>query len=209
MVAALALVTLLLGRVYCSVICPLGVMQDIAARLGRRVRKNRYGYSPERRWLRWGMLALFVILLAVGLSSLAALVAPYSAYGRIASTLLAPVWAWGNNALAYMAERADSYAFYTVDVWVKSWATLGVAVATLVVVGVAGVAQRTHVVQYRMPRGNGARSAVALLASETRDRHVEVQRLRPLRTQLQVGLHRQQDPYDRLFAMRRLHGLHR
>ncbi len=135
-VAALALVTLLLGRVYCSVICPLGVMQDIAARLGRRARKNRYGYSPERRWLRWGMLALFVLLLAVGLSSLAALVAPYSAYGRIASTLLAPVWAWGNNALAYMAERADSYAFYTVDVWVKSWATLGVAVATLVVVGV-------------------------------------------------------------------------
>lgn len=135
-VVCFALVTLLLGRVYCSVICPLGVMQDIAARLGRRVRKNRYGYSPERRWLRWGMLALFVILLAVGLSSLAALVAPYSAYGRIASTLLAPVWAWGNNVLAYMAERADSYAFYTVDVWVKSWATLGVAVATLVVVGV-------------------------------------------------------------------------
>ncbi len=107
-VAALALVTLLLGRVYCSVICPLGVMQDIAARLGRRARKNRYGYSPERRWLRWGMLALFVLLLAVGLSSLAALVAPYSAYGRIASTLLAPVWAWGNNALAYMAERATA-----------------------------------------------------------------------------------------------------
>lgn len=135
-VLAFVALTLIFGRVYCSVICPLGVMQDIAARLGRRVKKNRYAYSPERKWLRYGMLVLFVVLLLVGLSSLAALVAPYSAYGRIASTLLAPVWAWGNNLLAYMAERADSYAFYAVDVWVKSWVTLGVAVATLVVVGV-------------------------------------------------------------------------
>lgn len=134
-VAALVVLTLLFGRLYCSVICPLGVMQDLFAWLGKRAKKNRYSYSPERRWLRYGMLALFVVLLAAHVGSVAALIAPYSAYGRIAQNLLAPLWGWGNNLLAYLAERADSYAFYTTDVWLRSGATLAVALVTLVVVG--------------------------------------------------------------------------
>ena len=60
----------------------------------------------------------------------------YSAYGRIANNLFAPIYLWGNNLLAYFAERADSYAFYTVDVWVKSLSTFAVAVLTFVVVAV-------------------------------------------------------------------------
>lgn len=35
-VIGLVVLTLVLGRVYCSVICPLGVMQDFFAWLGRR-----------------------------------------------------------------------------------------------------------------------------------------------------------------------------
>ena len=135
-VAALVVLTLLFGRVYCSVICPLGVMQDCAAWFGKRARKNRYGYSPERKWLRYGILALFVVAMIVGAGSLVALLAPYSAYGRIAQNLFAPLWAWGNNALAYMAERADSYAFYSVDVWIKSASTLAVAAVSFAVIAV-------------------------------------------------------------------------
>ena len=33
----LFLLTLILGRVYCSVICPLGVMQDVVSRIGGNV----------------------------------------------------------------------------------------------------------------------------------------------------------------------------
>ena len=62
-VALLVVLTLLLGRVYCSVICPLGVMQDFFGWIGRRRKKNRYAYSPARTWLRRGMLVLFVGLL--------------------------------------------------------------------------------------------------------------------------------------------------
>lgn len=47
-VLALIVLTLIFGRIYCSVICPLGVMQDIIARLGRRGRRNKYSYSPEK-----------------------------------------------------------------------------------------------------------------------------------------------------------------
>ncbi len=135
-VAALALLTLLFGRVYCSVICPLGVMQDCVAWIGKRTKKNRYSYSPERKWLRYGMFVLFIAAMIAGVGSLVALLAPYSAYGRIASNLLAPLWALGNNVLAYFAERADSYAFYSVDVWIKSLTTLIVAAVSFVVIAI-------------------------------------------------------------------------
>lgn len=41
---------------------------------------------------------------------------------------------WGNNLLASMAERMDSYAFYSVDVWLKSLPVLIVAAVMLVLV---------------------------------------------------------------------------
>ena len=51
---ALVLLTLLLGRVYCSVVCPLGVFQDIISWVSGRVKKNRFRYSPALSWLRYG-----------------------------------------------------------------------------------------------------------------------------------------------------------
>lgn len=125
--------TFVFGRVYCSVICPLGVFQDIISWISGKRKKNRFRYSPAKRWLRYSVLAVFIIAMVSGFNALAILLAPYSAYGRIASNLFAPVWQWGNNLLAYLAERAGSYAFYEVDVWIKSISTLLIAVVTLVV----------------------------------------------------------------------------
>lgn len=135
-IAGLIVLTLLFGRVYCSVICPLGVMQDIISwSRGKLKKKNkfRFGYSPAKNWLRYGMLAIFVIAIFLGIHSLVALVAPYSAYGRIASNLLAPIYQWGNNLMAAIAERAESYSFYEVDVWIKSLPTFIIAIATFVI----------------------------------------------------------------------------
>ena len=41
-IVCLILLTLIAGRVYCSVICPLGVFQDVVARLGRGRKKMPY-----------------------------------------------------------------------------------------------------------------------------------------------------------------------
>ena len=135
-VALLVVLTLLLGRVYCSVICPLGVMQDIVSRVSgsRKKKKFRFSYSHEVKWLRYGMLGIFVIAIAAGIGSLVALLAPYSSYGRMVSNLLAPVYQCGNNVLAYFAERAGSYAFYEADVWIKSVPTFIIAAVSFVVV---------------------------------------------------------------------------
>jgi polyferredoxin len=131
-VGALVVLTLVFGRIYCSVLCPLGVFQDIVARGGG---KNRYAFRPALAWLRHVMLAFFVLAVAAGIPWVTALLEPYSAFGRMASTLGGPVYQWGNNLLAYVAERMDSYTFYPVEVWVKSTATLAVALLSLVLLG--------------------------------------------------------------------------
>ena len=135
-VAILLVLTLLFGRIYCSVICPLGIFQDCVSNLSsrRKGKKARFSYSKEIKWLRYGVLVLFVIALVAGLNALVALLAPYSAYGRMVQSLLAPVWQWGNNLLAWIAERQDSYAFVTKEVWLKSLPTLIVAAVTFIVV---------------------------------------------------------------------------
>lgn len=135
-VALLVVLTLVFGRIYCSVICPLGVMQDIISRLHGIRKKNRFTYSKEKRWLRYGVLVVFVASALAGVNAVVSLLAPYSSYGRIASSLMKPVYETGNNVLAAIAERFDSYAFYSVDVWMKSLPTLIIASVTLVVIAV-------------------------------------------------------------------------
>ena len=131
----LIILTLLAGRAYCSVICPLGVFQDIVSWISgqRKKKKFRFSYSPEVKWLRYGVLGLFVIALIAGIGSFVALLAPYSSYGRIAANLFAPIYRWGNNLLAYLAEHIDSYAFYETEVWIKSLPTFIIAATTFVV----------------------------------------------------------------------------
>ena len=131
-VIGLVLLTLLMGRIYCSVICPLGVLQDIFGWFGKKAKKNRYSYSKPLNVLRYIMLGLFVVALVAGFGSIAAIIAPYSAFGRIVANILSPVYLWGNNLLAMLAESVNSYAFYSAEVWFKGGLTLVVAVVTLV-----------------------------------------------------------------------------
>ena len=140
-IIALCLLTLVFGRVYCSVICPLGVLQDGIARvrvnaLRRRKNHKPYGYKKELKWLRYGIWALFVAALIAGIQPLVALLAPYSAFGRIVSSIFQPVYLWCNNLFAWIAERAGSYTFYGKEVWLKSLPVLLVAIGTLLLVGV-------------------------------------------------------------------------
>ena len=133
-IVALVLLTLVFGRVYCSVICPLGVFQDGISWLGTHKDKKPYHYRKENKWLRYGVWVVFVVLLVLGVQAAVALLAPYSAYGRMVQNLLQPVYLWGNNLLATLAERAGSYTFYEKEVWMRSLPTFIIAVVTLVVI---------------------------------------------------------------------------
>ena len=85
-IAALIVITLLFGRIYCSVICPLGIMQDIYNWLGGKIKKNRFSYVKEHKWLRYTILVLFIVCLIIGFAPVTTLLAPYSTYGRIVTS---------------------------------------------------------------------------------------------------------------------------
>ena len=84
--------TLLFGRIYCSTICPLGVFQDGISRvrvtLGRlRKKRKPFHFRKEHKWLRYGIWVLFVAAIAAGVQSFVAILAPYSAYGRMVESI--------------------------------------------------------------------------------------------------------------------------
>ncbi|MDO5570533.1 MAG: 4Fe-4S dicluster domain-containing protein [Bacteroidales bacterium] len=133
-VGALIALTLVFGRIYCSVICPLGIFQDVISHISVKRKKNKYSYSKAISWLRYSILLLFIIALVAGLNSLVALLAPYSSYGRIVSNLFAPIYQGLNNVLAFISERADNYLFYSKEIWIKSLSTFIISIATFVVI---------------------------------------------------------------------------
>ena len=83
-VAGITILTLIFGRMYCSVICPLGIMMDLFGWLGKKAKKNRYTFSKEMKWLRYPLLVIFLVAHMAGLAVVVQLLAPYSTFGIIA-----------------------------------------------------------------------------------------------------------------------------
>ena len=128
--------TLIFGRIYCSVVCPLGIFQDLFNWLSKKFdKKKKYGYKPEQPWLRWGVLAVLIIAWVCGFTFLVGLLEPYSAYGRMADELFRPIYLFGNNLLAIISEKMGSYRFFKVVISLKSITAFVVALLTLLVVG--------------------------------------------------------------------------
>ena len=134
-IIALALITLVFGRIYCSVICPLGVMQDIISWIHSKRKKNRFTYSKEMKWLRYPILVIFIVALVAGIGSLFAILEPYSTFGLIATNLLQPVYEWCNNGIAAITEHFNNYSVYSVEVWMKGAASLVTAIVLLLIIG--------------------------------------------------------------------------
>ena len=128
----LILLTLVFGRIYCSIICPLGIMQDIFIRFGK---KHRFRYSPERKGLRYAVLVVFIVCLIVGFAPVTTLLAPYSAYGRIVNSLFRPVYDMLNNTLMVFDMRMDGYHIGYTEIWMRSVGTFAIAILTLVGLG--------------------------------------------------------------------------
>lgn len=133
--AVLIVCALLFGRLYCSVVCPLGIMQDFFSWIGGKVKKNRFSYAKENKWLRYGFFAVFAILLIIGFAPVTTLFAPYSAYGRIVNSLFKPLYDLLNNWLAGMDAANDRYNFTEVQIWTRSVTTFVVALLTLIILG--------------------------------------------------------------------------
>lgn len=108
--------TMVFGRVYCSVLCPWGLLQDgilrsdtairrVLSKFGRRLSRSGGNLSSSgtgrkfsrarvsglslrtRNWIRYSVLVVYLSLIAFGLGSAAYLIEPYSNFGVLMSVV--------------------------------------------------------------------------------------------------------------------------
>lgn len=114
-ITAILLFTLLFGRVYCSFICPLGIMQDFMIRatalFQSKSKKKVMEYRKPNDYLRYGLLVLSVVGLVFGSSYVLFLLDPYSLFTKISVVVVGPIFAGINNLLALLFNTGGSYVF--------------------------------------------------------------------------------------------------
>ena len=117
--------TLLFGRVYCSTICPLGILQDFFSFLSRKLKiRKKYKLKKPYRLIRYSFLAIPVVFLIFGGIFLINLLDPYSNFGRIFSDLIKPALVGINNVFAGILEKINVYTLYPVSYKGFHWATI-------------------------------------------------------------------------------------
>ena len=136
-IVLLFLLTLLFGRIYCSVICPAGVLQDIFNRISciGKKKKNgtmRFRYHKPANWLRYLILGATVVLAIFGFMELCLLLDPYSNFGRISANIFRPTVMWGNNVVAEILSTMGNYSLYHVSIKISTAALVASITAFIV-----------------------------------------------------------------------------
>lgn len=126
--------TFLFGRVYCSVVCPLGILQDIISWIRRKTVKKRFKYKfkQEEKYLRYGFLTLVLVAFLIGFHFLVGLLDPYSVFGRVSVSLLKPVYLAANNILFEM--WSDTGSFYKASIYWLGITSTVIALVSLIIV---------------------------------------------------------------------------
>nr|WP_321404614.1 4Fe-4S dicluster domain-containing protein [uncultured Desulfobacter sp.] len=134
---------LMVGRIYCSAICPLGIFQDLLSRVfsgsvktrGKTKRPHRYQYRAPHSALRYSVLIATLLFFLGGSGLLLNLLDPFSSFGRIVSNLLRPLVVLLNNLGVPPAETLGVHVLYRVPWPVYVPVSAGIALVTLGTVG--------------------------------------------------------------------------
>lgn len=132
-VFGILLITLLFGRIYCSVLCPLGVFQDIVIWLRKTLGKvfkplhKKYKFNKERRWVRYPVAAAFIGCIIVDLQLVVSLLGPYSAYGRMVRSVV------GGGPAPLLIAAGVTFALVAVFSWLwgREWCNTVCPVGTI------------------------------------------------------------------------------
>ena len=127
---------LLLGRIYCSTICPLGTLQDIISFASRKFRPKNY-HEPLEPHARIHLAFLLVAALPVAIGSMFAVTVldPFSNFGRLMTSLGRPMVMTISNVLASLLELFSRYDVYPVEVKSVALATIVLPLLFLALVG--------------------------------------------------------------------------
>lgn len=114
--AGIILLTALFGRVYCSVICPLGIFQDIIIRIKKWIKpKSRFLFRKSSWIIHYTVLIVTLVVWISGSILLILLLDPYSNFGRMMGSLFKPAMVVFNNGLSHLIQHFDIYTLHTVE----------------------------------------------------------------------------------------------
>jgi len=110
-------ITAFFGRIYCSAICPLGIIQDVFSFIAKRRSKKKvfFKYKKSNSVVRYSLLALTVVTFLFGTSLIVNLLDPYSNAGRIFTYLFKPFIVWGNNLVAEVLQNQKVYTLKIIE----------------------------------------------------------------------------------------------
>jgi polyferredoxin len=107
------IIGLLFSRIYCSFLCPLGILQDVFIFISRKVGISRKHASlPSYSIVRYSILILTTIIAGLGSLVLVNLLDPYSLFGRIAAHIFKSVAIFINNMAVSVFAYLDCYVMY-------------------------------------------------------------------------------------------------
>ncbi len=130
----LLLLTFIFGRVYCSFLCPLGVLQDIVIYLARHSGRNQLRFRPPVAVLRWSLLAAVVFSITLSSLVMINLLDPYAVFGRLTGDLLLPAMVRVHNNAAALLEHWELYYVWPITAPVRSWPLLLVSLLVLLLI---------------------------------------------------------------------------
>lgn len=139
--AGLVVMTLVFGRVYCSFLCPLGILQDIAIRLraltdrltGRKKKGAALRYMPPVPVVRYAVLALVLLSMFGSATLLLTWLDPYTIAARLAASIANPLAAEANNLLADTSAGQALDAVRTPPAWARYGFATALAAAFVLV----------------------------------------------------------------------------
>jgi ferredoxin len=100
---SVVLLTFLFGRVYCSTICPLGILQDVSIRIAKKMnRRRRFKFKKQFYSIHYGLFFVAALSAVMGSLILVNIFEPFSNYGRILSNVVSPFIVIVNNTLGYI-----------------------------------------------------------------------------------------------------------
>ena len=136
------LITLLFGRIYCSLLCPMGIFQDVVIRIShlfKTKKQKRFRYTKGVNWLRYSILTLTMAGWIAGFTLPLLLLDPYSNWGRISTTLFKPVMYVWHNSLHHLWPDKIYYQSYLAG---AMWGWLLPAVVFIIVLGMSAIRGR-------------------------------------------------------------------
>ena len=115
--------TAFIGRIYCSTICPLGILQDVFAWLAKKRSQAKFFYKKKKAYpiLRYSLLAITIISLIISFSTIISLLDPYSNFGRFVTYLFRPVVVVLNNGIAMLLNKFEVYSLNPVKLVAAPW----------------------------------------------------------------------------------------